>query len=302
MVRGDRLLAQPVGQSGSEPLRHPARVDEDEGGLVGLDRLGQPLVDLRPHLVRHHRLHRRRRHLDRQIHGAAVPLVDDGAVALAPQQEARDLADRLLRGRQPDALQRPSRHVPQPLQAERQVRPPPRIDHGMDLVHDYRAHGAEHRAAALGRQEQVERLRRGDQDVRRRAQHRGPARGRRVPRAHRGTDADGGQPRLHGALADGGERLLEVLVNVGAERLEGRDVEDPHLVFKTMLEPFAQQLVDGVQECGERLPGPGRGGEQSVAAIADGGPGALLRGKRRPQRLGEPALDDRVEGQGHREP
>ena len=358
VVRGDRLLPQPVGQPGREAFRHPARVDEDEGGPVSLDRLGQALVDLRPHLVRHHRFHGRGRHLDGEVHGAPVAFVDDGAAglegeprrgirrarrsmsrfriraparvrgsarilgparirpparfeapthiraparvpALAPQQKARDLADRLLGGRQPDALQRPAHDVPQPLQAERQVRSPARIDHGMDFVHDHRAHGAEHRPAALGGQEQVERLRGGDQDVRGRAQHRGAARRGRVPGAHRGTDADGGQPRLHGPLADGGERLLEVLVDVGAERLEGRDVEDPHLVLETMLEPFAQQLVDGVQEGGQRLPGPGRGREQGVPALADGGPGALLGGERRPQGPGEPVGDNRMEGQAH---
>ena len=328
VVRGDRFLSEPVGQPGCEAFRHPARVDEDEGRLVGLDRLGQALVDLRPHLVRHHRFHGRGRHLDGEVHGAPVAFVDDGAAGLAgepgcgirrmgrpvsrfriraparvpplaPQQKARDLADRLLGGRQPDALQRPARHVPEALQTERQVRSPARIDHGMDLVHDHRAHGAEHRPAALGGQEQVERLRGGDQDVRGRAQHRSAARRGRVPGAHRGTDADGGQPRLHGPLADGGERLLEVLVDVGAERLEGRDVEDPHFVLKTMLEPLAQQLVDGVQEGGQRLPGPGRGGEQGVPAFADGGPGALLGGERRPQGPGEPVGDNRVEGQAH---
>ena len=120
---------------------------------------------------------------------------------------------------------------------------------------------------------------------------------RSIAGAHGGTDADGGQPCLQGALADGAKRLLEVLVDVGAQRLQGRDVEDPHLVLEPALEPFAQQLVDGVQEGGQRLPGPGRSGQQGVPAFADGGPCALLGGKRRPQRLGEPFPDDRVEGQ-----
>ena len=105
VVRGNRLFAKAVGEPGRQAFRHPARVDEDEGGLVGFDRLGQPLVDLRPDLVRHHRFHGRRRHLDRQVHGAPVPLVDDGAalrINLASRlwrAEARDL-DRVL-GRSP---------------------------------------------------------------------------------------------------------------------------------------------------------------------------------------------------------
>ena len=93
VVRGNRLFAQAVGEPGRQAFGHPARVDEDEGGLVGLDRLRQPLVDLRPDLVRHDRFHGRRRHLDRQIHGPPVALVNDRAAlrinlrvpALAPQ-------------------------------------------------------------------------------------------------------------------------------------------------------------------------------------------------------------------------
>ena len=75
-----------------------------------------------------------------------------------------------------------------------------------------------------------------------------------------------------------------------------------------MLEPVAQEpgddrldrLVDGVEEGGQGLPGAGRGGEQGVAAFADGGPGALLGRKGLTQSLGEPRPDDRVEGEpGH---
>ncbi len=64
------------------------------------------------------------------------------------------------------------RHVLQPFEREGEVRAAPRSDHGMDFVDDDRADRAQHLAAALGRQQQVERLRRGDEDVRRRAQHR----------------------------------------------------------------------------------------------------------------------------------
>ena len=64
-----------------------------------------------------------------------------------------------------------------------------RADDGVDLVDDDGAHRAQHLAAALGGEQQVERLGRGDQDVRRLAQH-GRALGRgRVAGADRGRDA-----------------------------------------------------------------------------------------------------------------
>ena len=58
-------------------------------------------------------------------------------------------------------------HVSQPLQRQRQVRAAARLNYGMDLVDDDRAHGPEHLPASFGRQKQVERLGRGHQDVRR---------------------------------------------------------------------------------------------------------------------------------------
>ena len=132
----------------------PPRVDEDQRRPVGRDQRGQPIVVLVPDLVRHHRFERRARQLDAEIHRAAggprrrsrsgAPI---GRRRRCPR-EARDLLDRLLRGRQADALQRRAGHdLLQPLERQRQVRAAPRADDGVDLVDDHRAH----RAAASAR-------------------------------------------------------------------------------------------------------------------------------------------------------
>ncbi len=96
-----------------------------------------------------------------------------------------------------------------------------------------------------------------------------------------------------GELADAAPRLRQVLVDVGAQRLERRDVDDPDLVRKRRRHPLAHQVVDGSQEGRERLAGPGRGGNQCVPAIANRRPAATLRGRRLSERLGKPASDER---------
>ena len=114
----------------------------------------------------------------------------------------------------------------EPLERQREVRAALRARDRVDLVDDHRAHAAEHAAAAHGRQHDVQRLRRRDENVRRLAQHPRARRRRRVAGAD--GDANLGK-RLAGrgeALAQLGERLLEVALDVVVERLERRDVEE----------------------------------------------------------------------------
>ena len=66
VVRGHRVLAQPLGEVARDPLRQAAGVHEDERGPVRLDQLGQPVVDLVPDLARHDRLERRAGQLERR--------------------------------------------------------------------------------------------------------------------------------------------------------------------------------------------------------------------------------------------
>ena len=83
----------------------------------------------------------------------------------------------------------------------------------------------------LGAEQDVERLRRGDDDVRRPAVHLLPLARRRVAGADPGADVDVRQALPLQVLADAGERLLEVLLDVVRQRLERRDVDDLRLVL-----------------------------------------------------------------------
>ena len=84
----------------------------------------------------------------------------------------------------------------QPLERERQMAAALVRRQRVDLVDDHRAGGRQHRAAGFRSQQDVERFRRGDDDVRRPAPHAlALARGR-IAGAHPGADIDIGQAPL----------------------------------------------------------------------------------------------------------
>ena len=124
----------------------------------------------------------------------------------------------------------------------------------VDLVDDHRAQLAERRAPAHGRQQDEQRLRRGDQDVRRLAspssRARRPACRRCAPR--RGSRGTSRRSRAARA-ASSRERRLEVALDVVRQRLERRDVEDRRVVRQRRLEAAPHELVEAREERGERL-------------------------------------------------
>ena len=175
------------------------------------------------------------------------------------------------------------------------MRAAPRSDHRMNLVDDHGANGAQHCAAPLGRQQQIERLRRRDEDVRRRAQHRRPLAAGRIAGANRGHDARRLEPHLFRDPANAGPRLREVLVNVGAQRLERRDVDHPHFVGQRPAQTLFEQIVERVQKRREGLSGSGRRRDQRVPPLANRRPPSALRGSRLAQRFREPAANGGME-------
>ena len=297
MMRGDVLVAQPVRETPRDALGHLARVDEDERGAVLENQRRQPVVVLLPHLARHDGFKRRPRHLERQVEIAPVPLVDHRAVGRAglvhvraSDEKARDLVHRALRRRQADPLQGLTGQRGEALQRQREMGAAPRADDGVNLVDDDGPHRPQALAAALRRQQQVQRFRRRDEDVRRRAEHRLPRRGRRVAGAHGGGDGRRRQSERRRLGRNCRARRRQVRVDVAAQRLERRHVDDADLVGQRRLQSFGEQVVEGDQERGQRLPGPGRRGNQRVAALADRRPALRLSRRRRAERGGKPPL------------
>src|SRR2546423_13357509 len=120
VMRGDRILAEPLAQMARGALRHLARVHEDQRRPVLADQLRQPVVVLLPHLVRHDGIERGARELDGEVELAAGTFLDNrasrGVTSRPPlpiaDQEARDLLYRLLRRGGSDALNGPAEARP----------------------------------------------------------------------------------------------------------------------------------------------------------------------------------------------
>src|SRR5215213_4883101 len=80
MMCSDVLVADSFTEMSCYSLCKPARVDEDERCLVLANELGQSIVNLIPHLARHHSLQRRLRQLDCEVEFSRMTAVDDRAV------------------------------------------------------------------------------------------------------------------------------------------------------------------------------------------------------------------------------
>jgi len=89
-------------------------------------------------------------------------------------------------------------------------------------------------------------------------------------------------------------RYRQVLVDVGRERLERRDVNDAHFVRQVRFDAFAQQLVERGEEGGERLPRAGRCRDQRIFAAADRAPAVELRVSGFGKSAGPPLAEDRM--------
>src|SRR5262249_53430695 len=104
VVAPDRVLAEELRELRRDALRHLPRADEDERRAMLLRERRDARVDLGPGLVRADGLERRGRDLDRDVHRAAMALVDEDAFAAGAGEEAADVLDRLLRCGEADAL------------------------------------------------------------------------------------------------------------------------------------------------------------------------------------------------------
>ena len=169
----------------------------------------------------------------------------------------------------------------QALQAQRQVGAALGTEDGVDLVHDHGARGGQHAAASGAGEQQVERLRRGHHDVRRSPGHGGADGSRRIAGTQAGADLRRLDPA--GVLqqrADALQRSLQVALDVVAESLQRRYVDDPGLVRQGTRGGLPHQLVDSAQERRQRLAGAGRRRDQGVAGGLDGRPGFVLRRRR----------------------
>ena len=150
----------------------------------------------------------------------------------------------------------------------------------MDLVDDARLGAGEQLLRATG-EHQIQRFGRGDEDVRRLAEHRLALALRCVPGPHRDTQV----------RPDAAQGHAKVAVDVVGERLQRRDVDQPdapRACADVVSGWLAGQPVDRPQERSQRLPRPRRGRDQDVLARGDRRPRLGLRRRRLGERAGEP--------------
>jgi len=84
----------------------------------------------------------------------------------------------------------------------------------MNFVHDHGLRSRQRFAAGFAGEQNVERLGRGDQNVRRLAPHAIPIGLGRVSRAYQRADLDLGEAERDQLVADAAQRLFEILMNV----------------------------------------------------------------------------------------
>lgn len=306
------LGAGPVGHEADGRAVRP-HVAQDQGG----DRV--------PHRVPRQVAEVRDRHAHAQCQRPWRAAVDDLDGVAAPQEGGDRRQGALGRG-QPDPLRdapagRADAEALQPLQGERQVGPALAAGQGVDLIDDDRLDGGQRGQRPRRGQEEEQRLRGGDQDVRGEAQLPPPRGGGRVARAHGDRGQADGLPAQRGRGGDARQRRLQVAVDVVVQGLQRREVEGADASagggglrggVRTPRRPLrppagagprgrggdrlAHQAVDGRQEGGQRLAAAGRRAEQDVPPRGQQGPGRRLGGRGDAQGAAEPGRDGRVEG------
>ena len=150
------------------------------------------------------------------------------------------------------------------------------VGDGVDFVDDDGADAGEIGAGFAGREQDVERLGGGDEDVRRTLEHGDAVFGGGVAGADAGADFGGEEAAFEGKLLNFAQGAVEVFLHVVRERLEGADVEDFGGGAEGAGDGLAEERVDGDEEGGEGLAGTGGGGDEGGVAGEDGRPAGLL--------------------------
>ena len=323
-VDADAALLGELVELGGEALGLPAGVAEDDRRAVVEDLVEDLRVDARPdaHSARgegdvrrstpgldgHDLLaevgHVLDRDHDLDLHRLADAGVDDRhRTRLAGRgvaaEEAGDLLERTLRGRQPDALGRAGGDLLQPLERQRQVGAALGRGEGVDLVDDDGLDTGQ----GLGRrrgEHQVEALGRGDEQVGRPADQLLAVSRRGVAGAHRDLGRRHRLAEPLGGEGDPGQRRPQVLLDVERQRPQRRDVEDPGAAGPFVRRRRGDKRVDRGEEGGEGLPAPCRGADQGVLAGGDRRPSLRLGGRRLRERRAEPGPHGGRERREHR--
>ena len=295
VMRRHVFLTQSLSQLMGNAFGQPPRVHENQRRAVRVHQLHDALVNLVPHLVGGDRAQFGGWNLDSEIERALVSNIHDHRIGTPiPRQEMRNLFDRLLGRGKPDAHRRSVSQRLQPLQRKRQMHAPFVVGHGVNFIHNHGLHIAQDGAALLRRQQNVERLRRRNQNVRRALQHEPPVFHQSVARAHGRPDLRHQQPAISRHLQNFSQRDFKILLNVVAEGFERGNIENVGAVAQFPGEGFADEAINACQKSGQRLARSRRSRDKSSVAGKNVRPALLLRFRRRREARREPFLNQRM--------
>ena len=301
VVGRHRLLPQALGHLVGQALDQPARVHEEDGRVVLAHQVGHAVEGVAPLLVGGDGADLVLGHLDGQVHLPRVARVDDQAVRLpaggdvrCADEESPDLLDGPLGRREADAGDRPVGQPAQALDGEAQVGAALVVGDGVQLVEDQGADARQPAPPALGREQDVERLRRGDEHVRGPLRHRLPLGRGGVAGTQADADLRQGRPALLGEAAYLGQGPGQVALDVVRQGLEGRDVDDLGRLGQAAVQPGPDEAVQAGHEGGQGLAGAGGRGHQGVGPARNGGPPLGLRAGRGLEAATEPLPDQRM--------
>ena len=181
--------------------------------------------------------------------------LDDATAPRRPDQEPRGRLIGPAGRRQADPAGIARRLRGDSLERDGQIGTPFRRREGMNLVDDQVLDGAPVGLPGLLAQEQREALGRRDEYVGRIVPELPPIVGRGIAGPHADPDRTGAgfQP-----IADPRQRLGQVALDVVIEAAKGRDVNTPEPRRQRPRLSRPKEPVENGQECGQRLPGPGR--------------------------------------------
>ena len=231
--------------------------------------------------------------------GGAVRRVGRGPARRVPElshphaaEEPGHFIQRSLSGRQPDSLDGPRAQGLQPLERQRQVGASLGRHERVDLVHDDALDRAED-LTRTGRQQEVERFGRRDEDVGRVAPEARALGGRGVTCPHRHGRDDERVAARTGGLRDALDRRPEIAIDIHGERLERGHVEH---AAPPRGRPRRREhdAVDRPEKRGQRLAAPGRGEDERGLAPCNRGPAERLGRSRGAERRAEPTANGRV--------
>ena len=271
-------------------LRHAPAVGEEQRRPVAVDdfvkRLGERFPDLEA-VVRGGPRRFREAHAER--HALLRFGLDNAdrarrAARIAAADVAGHDVQRAHRRRERHALELAGQFR-QALQAGHQLDAAPVLHQRVDFVQDDRLHGGQRLSAAHRGEQQIQALRRGDEQFRRAAQHALAVAGFGVAAARLHAEVR----KRHGcggkAFADGGDGFGEVGADVVVERFQGGDVQHPG---RAWLGLAGGEGIDGPEKGRQRLAAAGGRCDQQMFAGGDARPASPLHIRRFPESRSEP--------------